>query len=414
MSTRKRYNKKHLGKTLSKNNYKRMKIQRGGVECQLPHTINLQTSYLDKSNNIKVNNKAYKDYINECMRYAACVFRDIDNSKLISGVLSLINDIGSFEVPFKYKNLIVNEKIIDSTFLDIYVTSLLEKYLGFQVIDKNTMSFKKEDYDFIINEDTNLAIKVIISKLINLEDKFLVKSLLQICSDTFKILNKDSELVKNHAIYSGQFDESGKLIHEDVKQEDPYGDGNLIGRAINTSNELILSIIKIFLFSFSKYINTLNVNETNKKSYNLLILIYKVLFIYTIKLVGDLVTDNVYYEKHLLPIMNDDNLDKFITGETYHNVESLPIFVYLNTAFTIIGCIVNSLLQPEKLDELCNKLDGYLTKNEPFGGAWDIFWNIKFITDGCKINLGKAIIFLGVLTQIYNILLAKIYKYINS
>ena len=92
----------------------------------------------------------------------------------------------------------------------------------------------------------------------------------------------------------------------------------------------------------------------------------------------------------------------------------VTVFNNLNTAFTIIGCIVNSLLQPEKLDELCNKLDGYLTKNEPFGGAWDIFWNIKFITDGCKINLGKAIIFLGVLTQIYNILLAKIYKYINS
>lgn len=408
MSTRKRYNKKHLGKTLSKNNYKRMKTQRGGVTCKEP-TDN--TRYLSKDKDIK----AYKDYINECDKYSSCVFRNIDNSKLISGVLSLINDIGSFEVPFKYKNIIDNEKIIDSKFLDIYVTSLLEEYLGFKVTDKNTISLKKEDYDFIINEDTNLAIKVIISKLINLEDKFLVKSLLQIFSDTFKILNKQhGDLVKNYAIYFGQFNKSGKLIHDDVESSDPYGDGNLRGRAINTSNELILSIIKTFLFSFSKYINTLNVNETNKKSYNLLILIYKVLYIYTKKLVGDLVTDNVYYEKHLLPIMDDDNLDKFIIGETYHNVESLPIFVHLDPTFKLIGCVINSLLQPERLSVLCNKLDGYLTKNEPFGGAWDIFWNIKFITDGCKIHLGKALTSLGLLTQIYNILSPKIYNYWNS
>ena len=402
MLTRK-YNKKCLRKTLSKKKYKIIKTQRGGVVCKEP-TYNKR--YLSKDKDIK----AFDDYLLDCDEYTSCVFRDIDNSKLISGVLSLINDIGSFDVPFKYKNIIDNEKIIDSKFLDIYVTYLLEKHLGFKVTDKNTMSFKKEDYDFIINEDTNLTIKEIISKLINLEDKLLIKSLLQICSDTFKILNKDSELVKNHAIYSGQFDESGKLIHEDVKQEDPYGDGNPRGRAINISNKLILCIITVFLFSFSKYINTLNVNETNKKIYNILILVYKILYIYTKKIV----TDNKSYDKHLLPFMNDDNLDKFIIGDNYDKVESLPIFVYLNTTFTIIGCVINSLLQPEKLSELCNKLDGYLTKNEPFGGAWDTVWNIHFITDGCKINMGKALISLGILTQIYNILSAKIYNYIHS
>ena len=406
MSTRKRYNKKHLVKNVSKKKNKKTKKQRGGFICQIPNVINVQKSYFNKSNDIKVNSEAYDIYIKECEKYSSCVFENINNFDLIMKILQIIKELANKDTTLKYKGIIdtsnenynnkgnlsrrisdniitQNEILLNSKFLDIYVTYLLESYFNSDFTDSNTSFLHKLDRDFIIDEDTILAKNLIISTLINLDDRLLIKSIIQILSNTFKIIIKDKYLLKDHAVY---FTKSlTTLNNHDL--------------ANTASNIIFVSIIQLFLYSFSNYINTLNVEEKATKSYTILCLIYKIVFSYLTKSIESYAENS---DTYLLPFLNDEKLSKFIIGTNFDNIENLPIFTHLVNTFTIFDCVIKNFLKPERLDILCTELDGYLTKNRPFNRLKDH----NFLMEGCITNI---------LLQGWSIELVKeIYNYMSS
>ena len=389
MLTRKRYNKKRLSKTLCKKRYKITKKQRGGFICQTPNIIKVQKSYLklNKSDDKMKNNIAYGNYLDECNKYSTCVFQNINNVELLLGVLKILKDIGNKETNFTYKHIIdtsdvkyenkdtvetqlsnniitQNEKIINSKFLDIYVTYLLEQYLGFKLTDNNTVFLHKDDYDFIINEDTILAKNFIISTIINLEDKLILRSIIEILNNTFKMIVQDRALLKDYAIYLGE------ITNTQTSRE----------AALFVSNMLFTAFIQIFLFNFSRFISTMVTVEESAKSYILMRVLYKFLFIkienmlHTYKINGT--------DEHILPFLNDKKLDNFIIGNNTENIENLHIFKHLETTFTTVNCIIKNFLKPERLTILCNELDGYLTRNVPLNNLE----SITFLTEGCKVN----------------------------
>lgn len=388
MLTRKRHNIKRLRKTLNKKRYKRMKTQRGGVICKLPNKINVQSSIFNKTKYKTENSAAYGMYLEECKQYSGCVFQNINNIDLLLDVLVILKDICNSETNFKYKNIadISNEnyqdisrvripknittkkeKILTSKFLDIYVTSLLEKSLGLNFIDNNTVFLQKDDYDFIIKEDTDLAKNFIISTLIYLEDKLVVKSLIQILSDTVEIIIEDKNLIKNFAISFGEmFTDSETTSHD---------------RAIIVSNMIFYTFIQIFLLTFSKYITSNSSVKRDTKSYTIMCLTYKILFSYLQNiLVGwQTLSDG---KTHLLPFLNDGRFDQYIIGSNTKNIENLPIFAHLINTFTSVDCIIKNFLIPERLTVLCRELDGHLTKGEPLNKIIDY----KFLKEGCLTN----------------------------
>ena len=406
MLTRKRYNKKRLSKTLCKKKYKRTKKQRGGFICQLPDKINIQSSYFNKSDDNRVNSIAYSEYLDECKKYSSCVFQNINNIDLLLNVLAILKDIGNNETNFKYKNIAdtsnknyvdrneirlskniitQKEKILTSKFLDIYVTYLLEQSLGLNFIDNNTFFLHKDDYDFIIKEDTNLAKNFIISRLINLEDKLVVKTLIQILSDTFKIIMEDKNLIKNFAILLSEIGSETQTSHV---------------KAIMASNMVFYSFIQIFLLTFSKYITTISVATRDTKSYTIMCLSYKILFSYLQNVIDS--PENLEGSAHLLPFLKDGSFDQYIIGTDTKNIGNLPIFAHLNNTFISVDCIIKNFLRPERLTVLCNELDGYLTKGEPLNKLKDY----TFLSEGCV----TSILLYGWSME----LLTEIYKYINS
>ena len=406
MLTRKRYNKKRLSKTLCKKKYKRTKKQRGGFICQLPDKINIQSSYFNKSDDNRVNSIAYSEYLDECKKYSSCVFQNINNIDLLLNVLAILKDIGNNETNFKYKNIAdtsnknyvdrneirlskniitQKEKILTSKFLDIYVTYLLEQSLGLNFIDNNTFFLHKDDYDFIIKEDTNLAKNFIISRLINLEDKLVVKTLIQILSDTFKIIMEDKNLIKNFAILLSEIGGESQTSHV---------------KAIMASNMVFYSFIQIFLLTFSKYITTISVATRDTKSYTIMCLSYKILFSYLQNVIDS--PENLEGSAHLLPFLKDGSFDQYIIGTDTKNIGNLPIFAHLNNTFISVDCIIKNFLRPERLTVLCNELDGYLTKGEPLNKLKDY----TFLSEGCV----TSILLYGWSME----LLTEIYKYINS
>ena len=406
MLTRKRYNKKRLSKTLCKKKYKRTKKQRGGFICQLPDKINIQSSYFNKSDDNRVNSIAYSEYLDECKKYSSCVFQNINNIDLLLNVLTILKDIGNNETNFKYKNIAdtsdknyvdrneirlskniitQKEKILTSKFLDIYVTYLLEQSLGLNFIDNNTFFLHKDDYDFIIKEDTNLAKNFIISRLINLEDKLVVKTLIQILSDTFKIIMEDKNLIKNFAILLSEIGGESQTSHV---------------KAIMASNMVFYSFIQIFLLTFSKYITTISVATRDTKSYTIMCLSYKILFSYLQNVIDS--PENLEGSAHLLPFLKDGSFDQYIIGTDTKNIGNLPIFAHLNNTFISVDCIIKNFLRPERLTVLCNELDGYLTKGEPLNKLKDY----TFLSEGCV----TSILLYGWSME----LLTEIYKYINS
>jgi hypothetical protein len=418
MFTKKRYNKKHLGKTISKKRYnkkhlgktisKKTKTQKGGFICKTPDIINVQKSYFNKTDDKSVNIVAYGNYLEECSKYSSCVFENINNIELVLDVLKILKDIGNKETNLKYKHIIdtsnedyenknivernlsnniitQNETIVNSKFLDIYITSLLKTSLGLNFIDNNTVFLDKDDYDFIINEDTILAKNFIISTIINLEDKLVVKSIIQILSDTLKIILKDKYLLKDFTISIGE------MITTQTSRE----------KAIIVSNTLFYSFIQIFLFVFSKYISTLNTAGKSTKSYIVMCVIYKYLFSY-IQNILDTAEINGR-DKHILPFMNNDKFDEIIIGNNTENIEGLPIFIHLFKTFIGVDCIVKNFLKPERLNILCSELDGYLTKEEPLNKLYDY----NFLTEGCVTNILMYGLTIELATKIYYYLYPK-------
>jgi hypothetical protein len=317
-------------------------------------------------------------------------------------VLKILKDIGDKETNLKYKNIIdtsnenyenkstverqlsnniitQNEKIINSKFLDIYVTSLLQSKLGLNFIDNNTVFLHKDDYDFIINEDTILAKNFIISTIINLEDKLIVKSIIQILSDTLKIILKDKYLLKDLSISFGE------MTTRQTSRE----------KSLIVSNMLFYSFIQIFLFIFSKYINTLNTAAKSTKSYIVMCVIYKYLFSYTQNLL-DMAETNIH-DKHIFPFMNNDKFDEIIIGNNTENIEELPIFIHLLKTFKGVDCIVKKFLEPGRLNVLCTELDGFLTKNIPLNNLK----NITYLTEGCVTSVLFQSLTINLVTIIY-------------
>jgi hypothetical protein len=405
MLTRK-YNKKRLRKTLSKKKYKKTKKQKGGVICQTPNTVKVQTSYFNKSNDKKVNSEAYIVYLGECKEYSTCCFQNINNIDLIVNVLAILKDIFNNETNFKYKNIVdtsnekyknthtmrfaenivtQKEKILTSKFLDIYVTSLLEKNLGLKFIDNNTVFLQEDDYDFIIKEDTDLAKNFIISTLINLEDNLLVKSLIQILSDTVKVIIEDKFLIKNFALSFGEMFTDLETTSRD--------------RAIVVSNIIFYTFIQIFLLTFSKYITSNSLLKRDTKSYTIMCLAYKILFSYLQNiLVGwQTLSDG---KTHLLPFLNDGRFDKYIIGTDTENIANLPIFAHLINTITSVDCIIENFLRPERLTVLCRELDGFLTKGEPLNKLKDK----TFLSEGCITNILIYGWSIELVKEIYNFL----------
>lgn len=401
MLTKKRYNKKGFNKFSGKKKRIKSKKQRGGFICQAPNVINVQSSYFNKSNDKKVNSQAYTVYVDECYRYSSCVFDNINNIDLIIKLLEILKEILNTNAVLKYKSIVdtsrenynnkyaierripktvftQNENILNSKFLDIYVTSLLQWYFELKFTDTNTVFLQKDDYDFIINEDFSLAKNLIISRLINLEDNLLIRSLLQILSNTFKILIQDKYLLKDSAIHFSKI-----LAEINTRQS-----------SIVTCNFLFISILHLFLFCFSKHITTFDVT---KKSYTVLCLIYKIIYSYVTKIIDKSVehTDNFDY---VLPFLNDDNLNQFIIGNNFTDIEKLPIFAHLINTLTSIDCIISSFLKPERFRVLCNELDGYFTRNEPFNRLYDV----RFISEGCITSILLQGWSMELIREIYN------------
>jgi hypothetical protein len=412
--SKKKYTKKRLEKTISKKRCKKTKIQKGGFICKTPIEIIKvapvsSSSFLSflpfkKSNDKKVNSNSepYTIYLDECYKYSSCVFDNIINTDLLINLLEILKDIGNEDIDFKYKKItdtstvdydnkedvertlpnditIQTESIQKSKFLDVYLTSLIEYYLASEFTDDNTVFLREDDYKFIINEDYNLVKNAIISTIIGLEDKFVVKSILQILSNTLTNLSKDSDVLKEQAVYYGGMDTTIP----------PYK------RAIFVSNMLFVSFIHIFLYNFSKYIVELSTSGKNKKSYAVLSLIYKIVYSYLKKLLDKFIAEN---DTPFFPFMNDDVLNNFIIGKKPENVESLPIFSHLLNTFAIFDCLVKNFLQPERLNTLCNELDGYLTKNMPLVHLKDY----KFIIEGCVGDILLKGWSVNLLNGIYN------------
>jgi hypothetical protein len=118
MLTRKRYNIKRLRKTLNKKRHKRTKKQRGGFICQIPNILNVQKSYskINKSDDKIKNTIAYGSYLEECGKYSACVFQNINNIELLLDVLKILKDIGNEETIFTYKHIIDTSDVKYSKF----------------------------------------------------------------------------------------------------------------------------------------------------------------------------------------------------------------------------------------------------------------------------------------------------------
>ena len=76
----------------------------------------------------------------------------------------------------------------------------------------------------------------------------------------------------------------------------------------------------------------------------------------------------------------------------------MPIFSHLLNTFAIFDCLVKNFLQPERLNTLCNELDGYLTKNMPLVHLKDY----KFIIEGCVGDILLKGWSVNLLNGIYN------------
>ena len=415
MFTKKRYNKKRfkksvskkrLEKTTRKKRHNKTIKQKGGFICEDPpefskvkESSSTWMSYL-RGNNKKVtsNSEPYTIYLDECYKYYSCVFENIENANMVKNLLEILQDIGNEEIPLQYKNIVdtttvpyknkrnievelenpelknkittKTEKIKNSKFLDVYLTSLMEYYLASEYTDDITTFLQKDESEFIINEDYNLVKNEIISTIIGLEDKFVVKSILQILSDTFTNLNKDSDVLKEQAVFYGGM--------TDINTATDKVERALLARnrAIYVSNMLFLSFTHIFLYNFAKYIIALSRSGKNIKSYAVLCLIYKFVYSYIKKLRDNFIGQD---DKPFFPFMSDDILNNFIIGKNPEDITKLTIFSHLLNTFAIFDCLIKNFLQPERLNTLCNELDGYLTKNMPLVHLK----NYKFIIEGC-------------------------------
>ncbi len=431
MFTKKRYNKKRFKKTTSKKRLektttikrcKKTKKQKGGFICKTPVEIikvkppSSSSSFLSflpfkKKNdeNVIGNSEPYTIYLDECEQYYSCVFVNIDNVDVVLNLLEILKDIGNETIPLKYQNIvdtskmpysnknavtlpnkptIETEQIKNSKFLDVYLTSLIQYYLASDFTDDNTVFLGEDDFKFIINEDYKLVQNKIISTIIGLENNFVVESILQILSNTFTHLSKDSDVLKEQAVYYG-----GMITIDSVdKMERALLARN---RAIYVSNMLFVSFIHLFLYNFAIYIITLFTSGKNRKSYAVLCLIYKFVYGYLKKLLDKFIVEN---DKIFFPFMNDAVLNSFIIGKNPENIQDLPIFSHLLNTFTIFDCLVKNFLQPDRLNTLCNELDGYLTKNMPLVHLKDY----KFIIEGCKEDIALKGWSVSLLNGIYN------------
>jgi len=414
MQTKKHYKKGNRKTKNRRNKNKKTKKQKGGFICQQPNVIERQSSYLNKAEDLRVNTENYMKYLEECELYSKCYFTNINNLNLLTEILSIFKkNIGNALIEFTYKkipntettkfsdydnvnrslnNNPINENVSLNTskFLDIYLTKLyLEYYASYYTTncktdlgycdlsgvplnnnillsDLNTVFLDNESKEFIIENGEKILKNKIITFFINLDNKFLLRSILQILSTTLANVYQDRILIYNAVVSLIGF------------QTDIIANSGGNANAI-AAQMVIEFILKIFVFNFAKYIENYETQEELlTDSIHILKLIYKLLYSIVYSPI------NSYKIKNLI----ENSIPKIITiGESpYIKITDLPIFAIINN-INVINCIIKSLLENNRFNIICSEIEEYLT----LGTSFNNLSNKNFLLAGCKTTIGKSL-----------------------
>lgn len=269
--------------------------KKGGFRCpavQTPLNIIESNGKPCGPNSINANAITYKNHLDSCYSYSECFFNSISTGKAVLNLLPILNAFSREQIVFNYKNIdTINtnyvdksaalntradltpnntpETIIDSKFLDVYLTSLLTTALGLPLSDDNTIILNESEYAKTINDNYYiLQSKLIQYILANYPN--IIKTILSILVSLISELQNDYHFLKCYTL--AEMHELPIPLNETTI--------NLV-----KINKLLIAVITKFLYMFTGMLSELNHINPNDTNLHILTIVYKYVFSYISSLI---------------------------------------------------------------------------------------------------------------------------------